>query len=404
MDFPGQPSGPRSAAVAPSLLRRMNQRLLLDLLFSRGPAIRPQLARDAGLSLPTVIAALNDLEEVGLVRTAGRLESPQGRPATAYEADPTAGTVVGVDIGHDWLRVLVADLAGSPVNRLDVRNTARSAGALVQLVARTVADATEQADLEPSAVTHTVIGSPGVFDPERGRIRYAANLPGWQRAGLAEALKERLGAALTIDNDANLAALGEHTYGAARGARHFVFITIGTGLGLGLVLDGKLYRGLNGAAGEVGYLPIGDQVPEAQSGRPRRGVLEESLAADAVVRHAVEHGMAGSLTAESVFAAAREADPRARAAVDAVSTRLAQLVASVLAFIDPELIVIGGGIGQNLDLLEPGVRTALASITPMRPTLTVSALGNEAVVRGAVATGLTIARETVFNSLTTKSA
>jgi predicted NBD/HSP70 family sugar kinase len=402
MVFPVQPSGPRSAAVAPSLLRQMNQRLLLDRLFSHGPAIRPRLARDTGLSLPTVIAALHDLEKAGLVRLAGRFDPPQGRPAAAYEADPTAGSVVGVDIGHDWLRVLVADLAGSAINRLDVRNTARSANAIVRLVAGTVADATEQAGLEPSAVTHTVIGSPGVFDPDRGRIRYAANLPGWQRAGLSKALTARLGTALTIENDANLAALGEHTYGAARGARHFVYVTVGTGLGLGLVLDGRLYRGLSGAAGEVGYLPIGDQVSEPSPGYPRRGMLEEALAAHAVVRYAVEEGMTGPLTAESVFAAARDADPCAQRAVAAVAKRLAQLVASILAFIDPELIIVGGGVGQNLDILEPDMRTVLASITQMRPTLAVSALGNEAVVRGAVATGITIAREAVFNALTTK--
>ena len=403
MVFSQQRPGALTAAVAPSLLRRMNQRLLLDQLFVHGPAIRPQLARATGLSLPTVIAALGDLERVGLIRQAERPESAQGRPAAAYEADPTAGTVVGVDIGRERLHLLVSDLAGGLLSRLEVRNTARTADALVGQVERAVADATAQAGVDASEVTHTVIGSPGVFDPERRSIVFAANLPGWQRAGLADTLATRLGTALTIDNDANLAAFGEHAYGAARGMRHFAYLTIGTGVGLGLFLDGHLYRGANGAAGEVGYLPLGDQPREELHAPSRRGVLEEALAADAFVRHAVAEGMTLPLTAESVFAAARASDPRAARAVAAVAEHLARLMASILAFLDPELIVVGGGVGQNLDVLEPPMRAALATLTPMRPKLTTSALGSEAVVRGAIATGIIAAREAAFDARMAKT-
>jgi len=389
-----------TAAAAPSLLRRMNQRLLLDLLFTGGPAIRPQLAREAGLSLPTVIAALRDLEEAGLVRTAGRrheVSGQHGRPAASYEANPEAGRVLGVDIGREKVRVLLADLAGEPLGApLEVRNRACTADALVEQVEAVVAQATRQARLRTGDVTHTVIGSPGVLDPGRGRIRYAANLPGWQRPGLAETLAERLGAALTIDNDANLAALGEHAYGAARGLKDYVYLHLGTGVGLGLVLDGRLYRG-RGAAGEVGFLPLGDR----RSMHARRGMLEESVGADAIVRRAHEEGMTGRLTAERVFAAARQGDDeRALRTVAVVGGHIGSLVAGILAFLDPELIVFGGGIGQNLDLLEPHASEALAAITPMRPRLAVGALGGEAVLRGAIATGVTAAREAVFAART----
>ena len=389
-----------AAAVAPSLLRRMNQRLLLDLLFTSGPAIRPQLARAAGLSLPTVIAALRDLEEAGLVRPAGRRNeaaAQHGRPAASYEANPEAGRVLGVDIGREKVRVLLADLAGEPLSApLEVRNRARTADALVGQVEAVVAQATREARIDPGDVTHTVIGSPGVLDPGRGQIRYAASLPGWQRPGLAETLAERLGAALTIDNDANLAALGEHAYGAARGLRDYVYLHLGTGVGLGLVLDGRLYRG-RGAAGEVGFLPLGDR----RSMHAQRGMLEESVGADAIVRRAREEGMTGRLTAEKVFAAARQGgDERALRTVAVVGGHIGSLVAGILAFLDPELIVFGGGIGQNLDLLEPHLSEALAAITPMRPQLAVGALGGEAVLRGAIATGVTAAREAVFAART----
>ncbi|HWG23908.1 ROK family transcriptional regulator [Actinospica sp.] len=381
-----------AAAAAPSLLRRMNQRLLLDRLFAHGPATRPRLARETGLSLPTVIAALRDLEHAGLVRPAGRHEPEHGRPAAAYEANPAAGRVLGVDIGREKLRVLVTDLAGDPLGPpLEVRNRARTADALVDQVDSVVAQATLQVGIGAADVTHTVVGSPGVFSAAQSTIRYAPNLPGWQRPGLAETLADRLGAALTIDNDANLAALGEHAYGAALGLRNFVYLQLGTGVGLGLVLGGQLYRG-RGAAGEIGFLPLGD----CRSTNARRGMLEESVAADGIVRRAEEEGMTGRLTAERIFAAARAGDEPALRTVGGVGGYIGSLVAGILAFLDPELIVFGGGIGQNLDLLEPHVTDALAAITPLRPQLAVSALGAEAVLRGAIATGVTAARESVF--------
>lgn len=392
-----------SGAAAPSLLRQMNQRLLLDRLYFHGASVRPQLARETGLSLPTVIAALGDLERAGLVRRSGRVDSAPGRPAAEYTADFSAGSVAGIDIGRGKLRLMITDLAGQPLSRLDVRNTAQTSDALVDLVEQSFLAAAAQAGLSPDQLTHTVIGSPGVFDPGRGQIRFAGNLPDWQREGLADALAERLGGALTIDNDANLAALGEHRFGAARGIDHFAYLTIGTGVGLGLVLDGRLYRGRGGAAGEVGFLPIADRSMTTRSSSTRqRGLLEEAVAADAFIRHAQQEGMDPSLTAEQIFAAARSGDERALRAIAAVSEYLAELIASIVAFLDPELIIVGGGIGQNLDLLTPHVDLALALLTPLQPTLAASELGTEAVVRGAIATGIAAARETVFTTLTTK--
>jgi predicted NBD/HSP70 family sugar kinase len=177
-----------------------------------------------------------------------------------------------------------------------------------------------------------------------------------------------------------------------------VYLHLGTGVGLGLVLGALLYRG-RGAAGEIGFLPLGDR----RSMHARRGMLEDSIAADAIVRRAREEGMTGRLTAETVFAAAREdggGDERALRTVAVVGGHVGSLVAGILAFLDPELIVFGGGIGQNLDLLEPHVSEALAAITPMRPRLAVGALGGEAVLWGAVATGVTAAREAVFTART----
>jgi predicted NBD/HSP70 family sugar kinase len=395
--------GKGGAAVAPSILREMNQRVLLDLLFTNGPATRPQLGQITGLSQPTVIAALADLEELDLVRPCGRTTSAPGRAPMLYEANPSVGAVIGVDIGREWIRLLVTDLAGKRLSQLTVRNTAPDRSSLVEAVGQLVSQGTVEAGLEPEAITHTVIGSPGVFDADRSQLLYAANLPGWQRSRVVQAIGQRIGSAVTIDNDANLAALGEYTYGAGKSAQQFVYLTIGTGVGAGIVIDGKLYRGFRGSAGEISYLPIGRELPLTPRGRPQRGMLEESFGAAAVVELARECGMTGPLTAEAVFTAARGGDERAREAIVTEARQLARVIASICALLDPELIVVGGGVGQNLDLLEPEMTTELARLTPMRPTLSVGDLGREAVVLGAIAMGIELARESVFQTRTNGS-
>src|SRR3954447_21229200 len=383
----------------PQLLRAINERTLLDRLTRSGPASRAQLARETGLSKPTVSLALGNLERAGLVRELGHISPARGRTAVLYGPDPSAAYVLGIDIGRAWLRLAAADLGGEIVARRDVRNRARSAPALVREVSAVAHDLIGSAGVTWDQVAHTVVGGPGVYDPDSGRLRHAPNLPGWSRPGLMSALREALPHSVELDNDANLAALGERAYGQGREASNFVYLWVGTGIGLGIVLDGALYRGAFGAAGEVAYLPL--PAPEssqaaARARARRRGMLEEAASADAVVRGARALGMGGRLTAESVFAAARSGDERAVAAVDAEAGRLALVVGSVAAILDPELVILGGGVGGNVDLLRPRLEARLEEVSPLRPRIAASELGTDAVVLGAIATAVETARELVF--------
>jgi predicted NBD/HSP70 family sugar kinase len=389
------------AAAAPSVLRTMNQRLLFELLFSSGPVTRPQLARLSGLSQPTVIAALADLEEAGLVKAVGHAHTAPGRAPMVFEVDPTAGAVIGVDIGREWLRLLVTDLAGHRLSQLDKRNTAKNPDAMMNAVVALVHQGTQQADIGPDAITHTVVGSPGVYGADSRQLRFPANLPGPGQLAVAATLRERLDGDLTVENDANLAALGEYTYGAGQATRQFVYLTIGTGVGVGIVLDGKLYRGTNGSAGEIGHLPVGDKRPKPRRGGGAvSGMLEQSFGAAALVRRAKDTGMQGPLTAAAIFAAARTGDARAMEVVMAEGKAMAYVVASICALLDPELIVVGGGIGQNLDLLRLGMDKELERLTPARPAMAVGDLGRDAVVFGAIALGVERAKEAVFTAKT----
>ncbi|WP_331766594.1 ROK family transcriptional regulator [Embleya sp. NBC_00896] len=383
------------------VLRSINERVLLDRVRAAAPISRAQLARDTGLSKPTVSTALDTLERAGLVRAVGLETGARGRAALLYEPDPTAGYVVGIDVGRAWIRVAVADLDGNLLARQDRPNRARSSATMLATATNLAHAVVADAGLEASAVVHTVIGCPGVYDRAADRIRYAVNLPGWGRPGLRGRMEVALGTTVEIVNDANLAALGEYHSGAGVGCPLFVYVTVGTGLGMGIVAEGRLFPGANGAAGEIGFLPLSPRPSDVAEDAPdgvvsRRGMLEDAVSADAVVRGARALGMVGPLSAKGVFDAARRGLEPAASAVRHEAQRLAHVVAAVTAVLDPELVVLGGGIGANADLLLGPMTSTLHELTPLRPRMAASSLGEEAVLLGAVATAVSVARDRVF--------
>lgn len=389
------PSGPGGA---PDRLQRWNRQrlrsnnewLLLERLRTGGPASRAQLARDTGLSKPTVSAALAALEQAGLAREAGTFAPERGRTAVLYEPDPTAGHVLGADIGRARLRVAVADLSGRIVARRDEPNEGSTADEVADAVVASARTAIEEAGLVPGDVVHAVIGSPGVWDERRRGVRYATSLPDWGRPGLFDRIADGLAAGITVANDANLAALGEYALGAGRGSRMFAYLLVGTGLGVGVVKEGELLTGAHGAAGELGLLAL------PASG----GTVEQAAAAEAVVRTARSLGMSGPLTARRVFDAARAGDPAAVRAVHREAGQLAYAVAVLASVLDPDLVVLGGGLGASADLLIDPVEDALRELTPLRPRIAPSLLGDEAVLLGATTTALDLARPEVFERRT----
>jgi predicted NBD/HSP70 family sugar kinase len=197
-----------------------------------------------------------------------------------------------------------------------------------------------------------------------------------------------------VANDANLAALGEQSSGWGASFGNFVYLMVGTGLGMGLIVNGRLQVGIRGAAGEVAYLPFGD---EAASRPPisgsRWGSFEERVSARGVVEAAVDLGMSPRLSARQVFDAARRGVTPARAVVDHEAERLALVIAAVAAVLDPEAVVLGGGIGSELDLLREPLEARLQQLTPFRPRIVVSELGDDAVLLGAIASALELVRD-----------
>jgi len=382
-------------AGTPSLLRAINERSVLELIHRRGPLSRAQVARVSGLSKPTVSLALSGLLDARLVREVGRSRGDRGPSALLYELNPAAGWVVGIDVGRNWVRAAIADIAGRVVARRDERARVSSARSLIGQIGSIAHRLAGEAGVEWSQVTHAALGSPGVFDPVHGYVAMAPNLPGWGRHGLVEAVREQLGTNVTFENDVNLAALAERAHGLGRNLANFAFLSVGTGIGLALVIDGQLRRGAHGAAGEIAYLPIGPADPRDPANR-RRGAFEETAAAAGIVRQAKALGMRSPLSAETIFSAARRGNRTAMKVVQTEAARLALAIATITPVLDPEIVILGGGVGRNGDLLLEPIERELRQLMPFKPRVAVSALGDDAVLQGAVAIALEAARERVF--------
>ena len=417
------PSG--LTAARPALIRALNEQLLLDHIRTSGPYSRADLARVSGLSKPTVSLALANLERAGLVRLAGQRTGLPGRTALLYEVRPEAGFVLGLDIGLRYLRGAVADLAGEVRARLSVPVHAIT---LADRVAELVALADElcaRVGITRAEVTQTVVGSPGVYDPQRDLMALTGGLPGWDQPEAVIRLRAAFGPALAIENDVDAAALAERALRVGQEADDFAFVHVGTGIGMGLVLGGRLHRGVHGVAGEIAFMPLGGD-PQAWADPPgadaassapdervtagpegviidpaearRRGTLEAAGGADGIVRAARRAGLTGLVTAQGVFEAAAAGDKRAAAVVAGEARLVAAAICCVITVVDPSLIVLGGGIGQAPGFAE-AVTAALAEIAPVLPEVKVSALGTDVVVDGCLAEATAMAWTQLIASL-----
>jgi predicted NBD/HSP70 family sugar kinase len=375
----------------PPLLKHLNERTVLETIRAQAPISRAEISRLAGISKPTVSLALQSLLDAGLVR---ETRPEPGRPsygAVFFEPVPDAAFVLGLDLGARFLRGAICDLGGEIRARQDVElRGADAEGALNAIVSLHEA-LTEASDAPDELIDGVVVGVPGVVETASGTLRQATNVPGLEGRAFGAEIRERLALPVTLENDVNLAALGERWLGAARGVDDFAFLSIGTGMGMGLVLRGELHRGHHGAAGEIDWALAGISEPTDPSaeGLPELTAL---LAEDGAPRNAA----GASLDARALFTAARGGDPAARAAVNEIARRIAANIAPIAAVADVALVVLGGGIGANGDLLLAPVRALLNSWMPYPPRVETSSLGEAAVLTGALAVGLDAALDNVF--------
>ena len=366
-------------------MRTLNEQLLLERMRGNGAVSRGDLVNASGLSKPTVAVALASLERDELVRHAGRRAGGRGRSAGLYEIRPDAGFVLGLDVGREFVRGAVRDLSGTVRARESRPARSSSGAARVRELSVLAADLMRNAEVDGGgALLQTVVGSPGVMGSNGRALQLAANLPGWERPAVLRDLRRMFGARTRIENDVDAAAVAEQVHGHGRDVSTFAFVSVGTGIGMGLILDGKLHRGAHGAAGEIAFLPLGGESLELGDAR-RRGALESAASAAAVVRAARQSG-SRLRSARGVFAAAAAGDQQAREIVAGEAEIVARALGAVVSVVDPELIVLGGGIGRAPGFAEE-VAGRLAELSPIVPEVHPSALGEDAVVDGCLEVG-----------------
>jgi predicted NBD/HSP70 family sugar kinase len=370
--------------ATPPLLRALNERTVLDAIRAGSPISRAEISRRSGISKPTVSLALRSLLDAGLVREAARGPDGPGYGAVYFEPVADAAVVLGLDLGARFVRGAVCDLSGAIRARQDVELAVADADDAIDAIGRLRDSLLGTAALEPTLVDTVIVGVPGVVADD-GTLKLVENVAGLEGRRFADELQAALGLPVALENDINLAALGEQWQGVARGVSDFVFLSVGTGLGAGLVLGGELHRGRNGAAGELDFA---------------LGELGEAVdpAAPQVAELARER--TGLADPPALFEAARRGDGSAIAVVEEVARRIALHLAPVAAVADVELVVLGGGIGANGDLLLEPVARLLGEWLPFPPRIAVSTLGEAAVLTGAVAVGLQAALENVFTGRT----
>ena len=382
----------RTTSAQPALLKDLNERAVLDAIRDAAPISRAEISRRARISKPTVSVALQSLLHAGLVREAEEARAGRSYGAVFFEPVPEAALVLGIDIGARFLRGALSDLRGTIRARQDIELDRAGAGELLDAVARMRDGLVAVSGLPADRIDSVVTGIPGVVEEETGRVRLAENAHGLEGMAVGAELERRLGLPVTVENDVNLAALGEHARGLGRGIDDFAFVSIGTGLGAGLVLAGELRRGRHGAAGELDFVREADDED-----------LDPCAAAlPALAARLAANGDGGATTLappydpRAIFAAARARDPLGCAVVAEEARRIALHIVPIAAVADVALVVLGGGVGRNGDLLLEPVRTVLAERLAYPPRVEVSSLGEAAVLIGALAVGLRTALERVF--------
>lgn len=346
-----------------------------------GRATVAQIASRTGLSRPTVEVALTAMRERGLVvevdvHTPGGRGA--GRPARLYDFVADAGYLVGVDVGIHRVRVAIADLVGSVIGWAEREVDGSSLGPTrLSVVQQVIADCLDSSGIDRARLIAMGVAVSGLVG-EDGRLVISRSFPDWERVDIAGHLRAEFGCEVTVENDMRLAALAEHRMGASRLVNDAAHFFLGHRVSMGLIIDGKLRRGAHSAAGEIGEIVFSMNVTP-------QGQLSWKAAP----------------TGEEVFRLAVDGDEEARAEIESFVGGLATGIATVTMAIDPEVVVVGGGLSRAGEaLLEPLRRAVMAEIRlPIRPTIIQSELGAESVVLGALALAFGQSAERVYGSV-----
>ncbi len=388
-------------------VKNINKHTILDLIrFTPGGISRVEIARHMDLSRAAVTAIVNDLLATGIIREAESRNVRSGRPPIVLEINPTRGYVIGIDFGATHLNLLVADISARILEEIEVEIDIQDGpkACLAEADSR-VQELLAKTHLDLKDVLTIGVGVPGPIVAAAGMVVAPPIMPGWDGYPIRDTLQKLWGCPVSVNNDAELGALGEWAAGAGRGERNLAYIKVGTGIGAGLLLDGQIYRGVTGSAGEIGHLTIDENGPVCACGN--QGCLEAIAGGRAIAqqaRQSVQHGQrtqlasiqpVESITARDVAAAARRGDLLAQQILARAGMHIGIAIAGLVNMFNPGMVIIGGGVAQTGDiLLEPMRQTVQRRSLPAATRvvrITTAMLGRRSSSMGAVIQALTIA-------------
>ncbi len=393
-----------SGRMGAAAMRKLNSALLLDLIRDKGPVSRAELSRLSGLTKPTVSSQVADLLQRGLVVEAGEGEPDErgGKPSRLIKFDPGCGYVLGVEIGSAKVRVRLAELDGAILDREDVRiRPERGADYILETVAETCTSVIGRVRGRRRKLLTMVIAAPGRVDVRSGTVLEAGNLFHWKNVAVGAYLQRVFRVPVHVENDVNLAALGEMHYGICRGVTNFVLIRLTTGIGAGIVLGGQLFQGNHWAAGEIGHMVFGREAVRGEVNE--RGYLESTIGSDrlrervrlARANKSVKAALSNGADAAGDSDTLSLEDPAAAEIVDDLASHLGLAAADLAAVLDPELIVLNG---ELFDLVTDQIREVVERVIPWPVRIERSALGEEGALLGAIGSARVLAHELICNA------
>ena len=326
------------------LLRDLNRSIALNLIAARGPLSRTELARQSGLPAATITRIVGDFVSAGLVSELASEESSGGRRPILLSVNPVAGHVVGLKLREDGMTVAVCDLSCTVIHHCEAAFPAGAAPfQAVEVIAAAVERCIGEAGIARTSVIGVGVGLSGLIDSARGLCRYSAIL-GWHDVELGPALELKLRLLVRVDNDVNTLAVAERHFGVGREAADFALVTVGRGIGLGLVVGGEIYRGAGGGAGEFGHTTVDSSEGAPPCNCGKRGCLEAVASDYGILRAALGtdpgHGVEAAMG--ELLARARAGDSVVRAIFARAGTALGVAVANLINILDPALVLIGG--------------------------------------------------------------
>lgn len=371
----------------PPVARQLSMHVVTQVLLDRGPTSRAELAKLTGLSKQTISDVVRELERAGWLKPLGRTSGRPGRSAIVFEINGQAGLAAAIDLGGTKLHVALCDLSGNTLLESLLPTDPRGGATVIEQIGSQIDVLTAQIGVATHTLRVVVLGAPGVFHPETTHIEAAPNIPGFGEIDVLTRLQQRLRVPVIIENDVNLAARGEQWRGHGAGLKNFVFIAMGTGIGMGIIANGQLLRGAHGAGGEIGYLPLGGDPYDPRGFR--LGTLETAVGSAAIAQRYAGFGGPDGATVQDIFTALATGDAAAAATIEETARILAQTIAAVGAVLDPEIVILGGSIGVREELLEI-VRKYLRRCSPSPLHVEASVLANRAALTGAL--GVAVAR------------